>query len=153
VKYLLDTNICIYLMKEQPPSVAKRFSSLQVGDVGISSITMAELEHGVGAIPGMAASRRAQLEALVKVIPPCPSMITQPGSMVFIRNGSKQLGRNRFDTLIAAQALATTDPGNQQSCRLFRNPRPCPGKLDRSLRSWAFRPEASACPPVSLRLL
>lgn len=72
MKYLLDTNICIYLMKEQPPSVAKRFARLQVGDVGISSITLAELEHGVDAIPELAAIRRTQLEALVKVIPALP---------------------------------------------------------------------------------
>ncbi|MGD9941271.1 MAG: type II toxin-antitoxin system VapC family toxin [Clostridia bacterium] len=106
MKYLLDTNICIYLMKEQPPSVAERFSRLQVGDVGISSITMAELEHGAGADPELAASRRAQLKALAKVIPSLPFDDDAARDYGLIRNGSKQLGRNRFDTLIAAQALA-----------------------------------------------
>jgi tRNA(fMet)-specific endonuclease VapC len=106
VKYLLDTNICIYLMKEQPLAVIQRFSSLQVGDVGISSITLAELEHGVDAIPELAALRRTQLEALVTVIPSVPFDDHAAKQYGFIRNGNKQPGRNRFDTLIAAQALA-----------------------------------------------
>ena len=47
MKYLLDTNICIYLIKHRPPSVRKHFERLAPGDVGISSITLAELEYGV----------------------------------------------------------------------------------------------------------
>jgi tRNA(fMet)-specific endonuclease VapC len=43
---MLDTNICIYLIKRQPPSVLRRFSSFGVGDLGISAITLAELEYG-----------------------------------------------------------------------------------------------------------
>jgi tRNA(fMet)-specific endonuclease VapC len=46
-KYLLDTNICIYIIKQQPPQVFARFHSLALGEVGISSITLAELEYGV----------------------------------------------------------------------------------------------------------
>jgi tRNA(fMet)-specific endonuclease VapC len=47
MKYLLDTNICIYLIKHHPPAVRKHFERLAPGDVGISSITLAELEYGV----------------------------------------------------------------------------------------------------------
>jgi tRNA(fMet)-specific endonuclease VapC len=46
MKYLLDTNICIYIIKRKPPKVFKRFESLRVSDVAISSITLAELEYG-----------------------------------------------------------------------------------------------------------
>jgi tRNA(fMet)-specific endonuclease VapC len=46
-RYLLDTNICIYLMKHQPPQVAERISACRVGEVLISAITAAELEYGV----------------------------------------------------------------------------------------------------------
>ncbi|MFM7732285.1 MAG: PIN domain-containing protein, partial [Cyanobium sp.] len=46
-RYLLDTNICIYLMKHQPPQVVERFSASRVGEVLISAITAAELEYGV----------------------------------------------------------------------------------------------------------
>ncbi len=42
-RYMLDTNICIYLLKNQPAQVAERFAQCYVGDVVISSITLAEL--------------------------------------------------------------------------------------------------------------
>jgi tRNA(fMet)-specific endonuclease VapC len=38
---------CIYLIKQYPPSVLERFLSHPVGDIGISSITVAELDYGV----------------------------------------------------------------------------------------------------------
>ncbi len=47
MKFLLDTNICIYIIKQKPPEVLQRFNAYQVGDLGISSITVAELEFGV----------------------------------------------------------------------------------------------------------
>ena len=47
MKLLLDTNICIYIIKQQPASVLNRFMEYQVGDVGISSITLSELRYGV----------------------------------------------------------------------------------------------------------
>jgi tRNA(fMet)-specific endonuclease VapC len=47
MRYLLDTNICIYLINDRPVSVRKRLSSLDPGDVGVSSITVAELAYGV----------------------------------------------------------------------------------------------------------
>ncbi|WP_413166072.1 type II toxin-antitoxin system tRNA(fMet)-specific endonuclease VapC [Capilliphycus salinus ALCB114379] len=47
MKYLLDTNICIYIIKIKPEQVLKKFASLSLSDVGISSITVAELEYGV----------------------------------------------------------------------------------------------------------
>lgn len=45
MKYLLDTNICIYLIKQKPPIALKHFKSHAVGDIGISSITLAELRN------------------------------------------------------------------------------------------------------------
>ncbi len=47
MKYMLDTNTCIYIIKQHPPSVLKKLMSLKVGDISISSITLAELEYGV----------------------------------------------------------------------------------------------------------
>jgi tRNA(fMet)-specific endonuclease VapC len=47
MNYLLDTNICIYLIKKHPPQVIARFKELSLGQVGISSVTLAELEYGV----------------------------------------------------------------------------------------------------------
>jgi tRNA(fMet)-specific endonuclease VapC len=47
VKYLLDTNICIYIINERPKRVRERFRSLAASEVGISSVTDAELAFGV----------------------------------------------------------------------------------------------------------
>ena len=47
MKLMLDTNICIYIIKQQPATVLKRFLEYQIGDICISSITLAELRYGV----------------------------------------------------------------------------------------------------------
>jgi tRNA(fMet)-specific endonuclease VapC len=47
MKYMLDTNICIYLIKQQSLKVLKHFKAHTVGDIGISSISLAELRYGV----------------------------------------------------------------------------------------------------------
>lgn len=46
MKYLLDTNICIYLIKRRPEAVLTRFHELSLGDIGISVITLYELLFG-----------------------------------------------------------------------------------------------------------
>ena len=46
MKYLIDTNICIYIMNNQPPEVLEKFKRVGVGNVGISSITVSELYYG-----------------------------------------------------------------------------------------------------------
>lgn len=46
IRYLLDTNICIYLIKQHPKQVIEHLRTLLVGDVAISAITFAELEYG-----------------------------------------------------------------------------------------------------------
>lgn len=47
MKFMLDTNICIYIIKQKTPKVLKHFSAHSVGDIGISSITLAELQYGI----------------------------------------------------------------------------------------------------------
>jgi len=47
MKLMLDTNICIFIIKQQPAAVLKHFLEYQVGDIGISSITLSELRYGV----------------------------------------------------------------------------------------------------------
>ena len=44
--YLLDTNICIYLIKNKPIEVLQRFQQIEIGNIGISSITLSELVFG-----------------------------------------------------------------------------------------------------------
>jgi tRNA(fMet)-specific endonuclease VapC len=45
--YLLDTNICIYLIRKQSKELLKRIQRCKPGDIAISSITLAELRYGV----------------------------------------------------------------------------------------------------------
>ncbi len=47
MKWMLDTDTCIALINRQPRDLIKRLQTKAVGDVGISSITLAELRHGV----------------------------------------------------------------------------------------------------------
>lgn len=46
MKYLIDTNICIYIMNNHPHEVFERFRNIGVGAIGISSITVSELYYG-----------------------------------------------------------------------------------------------------------
>ena len=43
---MLDTNICIYIIKNKPTSVMQRFQEYNIGDISLSSITVSELYYG-----------------------------------------------------------------------------------------------------------
>lgn len=47
MKYMLDTNICIYIIKKHPEQVLNKLITLTMDDVCISSVTLAELMYGV----------------------------------------------------------------------------------------------------------
>lgn len=47
MRYMLDTNICIYAIKHKPEKVFQKLKSIDPKDVCISSVTYAELMHGV----------------------------------------------------------------------------------------------------------
>ena len=44
---MLDTNICIYIIKNKPKSVIEKFKNYNIGDISLSSITISELYYGV----------------------------------------------------------------------------------------------------------
>ncbi|GEM_PF-6321038 len=46
MRFLLDTNICIYVIKQKPLRVKERLQTIESGEIGISIITLAELEYG-----------------------------------------------------------------------------------------------------------
>lgn len=47
MRYMLDTNICIYAIKHKPEQVFKRLQEHDSSEICISSVTYAELVHGV----------------------------------------------------------------------------------------------------------
>jgi len=46
MRFMLDTNICICMIKEKPPQVLSRLKDFNLGDLSVSSITLSELEYG-----------------------------------------------------------------------------------------------------------
>lgn len=104
-KFMLDTNICIYLMRHQPESVAKRFSSCQVGDVVMSAITYAELQFGV-LMAESALRERENLASLVEDIPVACFDPKAAQAYGFVRFATKEIKKDQLDKLIAAHALS-----------------------------------------------
>lgn len=104
-RYMLDTNMCIYLMKHQPPEVARRFAQCLVGDVVMSAITYAELEYGVAAAANPK-RERANLASLVEDIPVMPFDAAAGGAYGPIRLATRDSKRDHLDKMIAAHAVA-----------------------------------------------
>jgi tRNA(fMet)-specific endonuclease VapC len=67
-RYMLDTNICIYIAKHQPPQVKARFERLKPGDLVMSAITYGELHYGAWK-SSQQSKALTQLEELVEEIP------------------------------------------------------------------------------------
>jgi len=65
MKYMIDTNICIYLIKKKPEKVLRHFKTHAIGDIGISSITLAELRYGVEKSQHVQKNREALYEFLL----------------------------------------------------------------------------------------
>ncbi len=104
---MLGTNICIYLMKHQPPEVRERFAACFVGDVVMSAMTLAELEFGI-ACSGLAvqAANRAALASLVEDILVAPFDAQAAQAYGPIRATYKGRNRDALDKLIASHAVA-----------------------------------------------
>ncbi|AEM48358.1 PilT protein domain protein [Acidithiobacillus ferrivorans SS3] len=104
-RYMLDTNMCIYLMKNQPEEVAKRFALCYVGDVVMSSITYAELTYGVAAANDPE-QERINLASLVDDIQVAPFDIAAGVSYGPIRLATRDTRKYALDKLIAAHAIS-----------------------------------------------
>jgi len=69
-RYLLDTNICIYIRQAKPEPVLRRFRSLRPGEAALSVITYGELFYGAQ----KSASRGAALERLRELVEWLPAL-------------------------------------------------------------------------------
>jgi tRNA(fMet)-specific endonuclease VapC len=107
MKFLLDTNICIYIIKKRPADVINRFKNIDPGDIAISSITLAELQFGV-----MKSSDPVRnQEALNKFITPLEIVdfdyfdtLEYGKTRAYLESKGTPIGP--LDTLIASQALS-----------------------------------------------
>lgn len=107
LRYLLDTNICIYIAKQRPPEVARRFARLAAGTVGMSLITYGELRYGAEkSVRG--AEALATLEQLVELIPVLELSAVAGETYGTLRAHLERLGTpiGNNDLWIAAHALA-----------------------------------------------
>ena len=107
MKYLLDTNICVALIRQKPKELIKRLTSHRPGDIGISTITIAELMYGV--------QKSSQIEQNMTALDQflLPLEITdfdQSAAIVYgyIRTYLEKTGTliGSMDMLIAAHALS-----------------------------------------------
>ena len=105
-KYMLDTNICIYLMKHQPALVRARFAECFVGDVVISAITLAELEYGVACSGDAQARNQTQLDKLLEDILVEPFDARAARAYGPLRLAHRARNKDALDKLIAAHAVS-----------------------------------------------
>ena len=107
MKYLLDTKICIALIRQRPAGLLQRLTALEPGEVGLSSITLAELIYGAA----KSSQTEQNLAALEQFLLPLElvnfdeSAATAYGQ---IRDGLEREGKviGSMDMLIAAHALS-----------------------------------------------
>ncbi|PQJ95693.1 type II toxin-antitoxin system VapC family toxin [Chromatium okenii] len=104
-RYMLDTNMCIYLMKNQPEVIARRFAQCRVGDVVMSAITYAELMYGV-AVSTNPQRDSEHLAALIQDIPVLPFNAAAGVAYGAIRFVTRERKQDHLDKLIAAHAVA-----------------------------------------------
>lgn len=106
MRYMLDTNICIYLIKHHPPEVLQRFHSLRRGDVVMSAITYAELRYGVERNPSERGAADLALSNLIVDIPVLPFAEEAGVSYGIVRAVMRDRKRDALDRLIAAHAVS-----------------------------------------------
>jgi len=107
MKYMLDTNICIGLIRQRPKKLIERLTDCEPGEVGISTITVAELAYG--------AQKSSQVEqnmtALEQFLLPIEiADFDQAASVTygFVRASLERRGNmiGSLDMLIGAHALS-----------------------------------------------
>ena len=107
MKYLIDTNICIYIMNKHPAEVIKKFKKFELGEIGISTITVSELQYGVA----KSIHREKNQPRLEEFIAPLEILTYDEiaartyGAIRFqLEKGGQPIGP--LDLLIAAQSLS-----------------------------------------------
>ncbi len=107
MNFLIDTNICIYIMNKRPSDVISRFKKTDVGMIGISSITVSELQYGVS----KSKSKNQNLKRLEEFLMPFEILSYDQMAAKYygeIRSKLEKEGHiiGPLDMLIAAHALS-----------------------------------------------
>ncbi len=106
IRFLLDTNICIYIIRQKPANVLEKFQSLSPSDIGVSSITVAELEYGAYKSQRQEQNRAALSQFLMMLeILPFDAKATQTYGKMRAELEKMGIVIGAMDLLITSQAL------------------------------------------------
>ena len=105
--FMLDTDICIYIIKRKPPSVFKRLETLRAGQLSMSAITFAELMNGAKKSQHVEANLE-RLNALAELLEVRPFDKKAAECYGDVRSRLEKRGEmiGGYDLLIAAHALS-----------------------------------------------
>jgi len=107
IRYMLDTNICIYVIRRKPERVIRRLQRKHLSDIGISSITLCELEYGVAksARPDQNKLALTEFLAPIEILPYDDRAAHRYGTLrAHLERQGTPVGS--LDLLIAAHALS-----------------------------------------------
>jgi tRNA(fMet)-specific endonuclease VapC len=120
---MLDTNICIYLIRKKPVQVIKRLQNTSISEIGISVVTLSELEYGIAKSSNKTQNRMALAEFLA----PLEVMaFTEPAAAkygeirAFLETKGTPIGT--YDMMIAAHALSLNLILVTNNTRELKNP-------------------------------
>ena len=107
-RYLLDTNICIYVRRRRPLEIHARFSRLRTGEAALSLVTYGELMYGAARsrpAPPRAAERIQEFLDLMEILPPPIEAGRKYGEIrALLESKGQVIGNN--DLWIAAHAIS-----------------------------------------------
>jgi tRNA(fMet)-specific endonuclease VapC len=107
MKYFLDTNICIHIINNHPPTIIAKFAQFEPYEIGISAIVVSELQYGVAKSSQLERNQQ-RLDAFLTPFQVLP--YDEAAAQVYgtIRATLERTGQliGREDLLIAAHALS-----------------------------------------------
>ncbi|MBA2410860.1 MAG: type II toxin-antitoxin system VapC family toxin [Gammaproteobacteria bacterium] len=106
MRYMLDTNICIYLMNRRSSRVVERFAAADKNDVVLSVITLAELRHGVERLTQTKGAAERAVALLLTWVPAAPFYADAAVHYGVLAAAVRDRRRDALDRLIAAHALS-----------------------------------------------
>ena len=120
-RFLLDTNICIYIREKRPEEVLRRFRKLRAGEAALSAITFGELLYGANKSAQRAAALE-RLRELIHVLPalPLPEAAAEAYGTIRADLEAKGAVIGNNDLWIAAHALAADLTLVSNNLREFR---------------------------------
>jgi tRNA(fMet)-specific endonuclease VapC len=115
ITFMLDTNICIYIIKKKPEEVLTRLKNARISDIGISAITLSELEYGV------AKSSRPDQNKIALVEFLAPLEILSYNDMAAQEYGKIRESLERHGTPIGSMDMLTAAHALSLNCTLVTN--------------------------------